>query len=88
MSKSQDLKPKGENELTSDSLMKFKVVYSDIKSKKCSIICPVYCKNTIHNCEVCVQAFPKDGFSCPCHSNYSKEYLLRRIKEIIKTGKI
>ena len=88
------IKPKGQNELTGIGLERFESVLEDIKSKGYSNRCPVICMDftTSENCAACRNAFPKthdifkDG--CPCYVGYNTGYLTRRIKEILKTGKI
>ena len=88
------INPKGQNELTYISLKKFEFVLEDIKSKGYSKFCPVIGMDfiTSENCMVCQNAFPKtqNRFKnqCPCYAGYRTSYLIRRIKEILKTGKI
>ena len=83
------MEPKGQNELTKESIKWFKNCLKSIQAKGYDDAhCPISCKKTHYTCRICHQAFPKNYAMCPCHSEYTKTYLIRRVKEIIKTGKI
>ena len=73
----------------------FKQVLADIYAHGKSKKCPVVLKNILlSDCDICHKAFPKSKgenvnyYLCPCRKQYNKQYLIKRVKQIIKTGEL
>ena len=66
----------------------FKDTLSSLKKWGKSEMCPF--SDTDHpfcnDCTFCNAIWPKNGSECPCHSNYTKKYLIRTVSNIIKNG--
>lgn len=75
-------------QVTRRTLANFHRILRDLNTNNCSYCCPVdgdpsrYCG--MRGIPVCVNTFPKGGKACPCQSGYSKSYLKRRVRQIIK----
>lgn len=77
--------------LTQESIARFEQVLIDIKQGGYSCICPVILPLTnVRSCWVCNAAFPKNDRAvwCPCNKGYNKAYLIKRVRQIIKSGEM
>ena len=72
---------------TTESILNIKDALKDIEKKGYTMDCPFEIKQG-YACTACHQAFPKNFSACPCNSDYTKKHLIRRFKEILKTGKL